>query len=228
MVRTPIRRLGLAVPLAAMAMWVVIGVASASAALPEYVPKSGTFPIGFTSTVGLSLLETVGGTKVNCNFGTNTGKLLNAKEDEVTITFEGCTTFGGLVACANTSKAKQIVVGPLKSMLVYEPGKTGVLDKLFPLSGATVTEFTCGGVNVAIRGGVLGSWPTINRQVHSTSLVFTQSKGVQAHKRFLNPSGTEEEIFLELSTNGGFFEQAGEEATDTITLEGTREVEIRG
>jgi len=220
--------IALAVSLAAMAMMAVVGVASASAALPEYVPKSGTFPIGFTSTSGSGTLQTTGGTKVSCKSDTNTGKLLNSKEDEVTITFEGCSTLGGFVTCSNTTKSGQIIVGPLKSLLVYEPGKTGVLDKLTPQSGTTVTEFTCGGVKTVVRGGVLGSFPTINKQLHSTSLVFTQSGGVQTHKKYLNSSGVEEETFLESSTNGGAFEQAGEETTDTITLEGTREVEIKG
>ncbi|MBA3865970.1 MAG: hypothetical protein H0X42_06440 [Solirubrobacterales bacterium] len=212
-------------------------VASASAAKPEFVLKSGTFPVGFTSTSGEGTLETVGGTQVKCTADTNTGKILNAKDDEVTVTFTGCKAFGFTCTTAGQSSGT-IKTKLLKSKLVYNVGKTKVLDLLYPATeafppkpgsaGGVVAEFTCGGfINVVVRGAVLGQFPTTNVFLHSTSLVLKQTKGVQEFTQYVTEGGETKEAYLE-SNSGSGFEKAGETTTDTITLEGTREVKIEG
>lgn len=206
-----------------------LAVASASAAAPEYVLKSGSFPVKFTSTSGAGVLETTSGETVNCTSDTNEGEILNSKEDWVIVTFRGCTTtfFGFPISCNTSGRASgEIMTNKLTSMLEYNVGKTKVLDLLTPPSGSPDAEFTCAGNTVKVSGGVLGEFPTTNTFLHSTSLVLKQTKGVQAFREYVNASGTTLSAHLSSSKNGGAAVESGEETTDTITLEGTRELEI--
>lgn len=238
-----IKMLGLAA-VAALAVMAFVGAASASAAEPEYVLKSGEFPVGFTSTSGAGVLEDTAGNKVECESDTNTGELLNSKEDKVTITFKGCSTevFGFKVSCTSSGEsAGTIVVGPLKSYLVYAVGGGSVLDLLYPSSeefppaeppnGGLISKFRCGGLfgqNVEVRGSVLGKFEKTNEFSHTNSLILTQSSGVQGFTEYETEGSKVRTAYLESKLGSGEWTQAGEETTDTLTLEGTREVEVKG
>lgn len=232
-----IKMLGLGA-VAAMALMAFVGAASASAAEPEYVLESGSFPVNFTSTSGAGVLKTVGGSEVICKKDTNTGKLINSKEDEVTVYFEECTAFG--FPCTTSGQSSgTIKVGPVKSYLVYPVGGgTRVLDLLYPSSesfppaeppnGATIATFTCVLVTVTVRGSLLGEFGKTNEFSHTNSLILTQSGGVQAFKEYETESGEVRKAYLESKKGGGAYEQAGEGTTDTLTLEGTRKVKVKG
>lgn len=221
----------LGVVLGAVLALTAIAAASASAALPEYVPNSGTFPIKFTSTSGKGTLQTTTGETVTCTSDSNVGELTGPKSGTVTVTFNGCTTtfFGFPISCKTAGKASgEIVTSKLNSELVYAVGKTQVLNLLSSPTG-TEAEFECAGNTVKVTGSVLGLFPTINKQLHSTSLVLNQTSGKQEFEEYVNASGTTVTgVFLNSSKNGGAAVMSAEGTTDTITLEGTREVEIKG
>jgi hypothetical protein len=206
-----------------------MAVASASAAAPEYVLSSGTFPVKFTSTSGAGVLETTTHETVNCTSDTNAGEIVNSKEGNVVVTFKGCTTtfFGFPISCNSSGKASgEIVTNKLTSTLEYNVGKTKVLNLLSPPSGGASAEFTCAGNTVKVTGGVLGEFPTTNTFLHSTSLVLKQTGGKQEFREYVNAAGTTLSAHLSSSKNGGTAVESGEETTDTITLEGTRELKI--
>jgi len=214
-----------------------VAAASASAANPQFVLKEGAFPVNFTSTSGAGTLQTVGGTTVNCSADTNTGRILNSKDDEVTVTFTGCNAFGFPCTTA-TQSSGTIKTKLLKSKLVYNVGKTKVLDLLYPATeafppkagaeGGVLAEFTCGGfISVVVRGAVLGEFPTRNVFLHSTSLVLRQTGGNQEFSEYVTEGGETKKAFLEQNTGSGF-ERLGVNSTDTVTFEGTREAKIEG
>jgi hypothetical protein len=214
-----------------------VAVASASAAKPQFVLESGAFPVGFTSTSGESILKTTGGTEVVCSADTNTGKILNAKEDEVTVTFTGCHAFGFVACTTGSEPSGTIKTKLLKSFLVYNTAKTKALDLLYPAtesfppaeppSGGVVAEFSCLGQAVVVRGSVLGQFPTINTFLHSTSLNFVRlASGAQEFEEYVTEAGATRKAFLESKVGTGAFEMAAQSTTDTITLEGTRKVKV--
>lgn len=207
-----------------------VAAASASAAAPEFVPETGTFPIAFTSTSGAGTLETTSGETVTCTSDTNTGKITGAKSSKVTVHFKGCkTTFFGFPIACKTSGAgtEEIVTKELTGELGLNTAKTKVLNDLRGEgTGEVSAEFECAGNTVKVTGSVIGEFPETEKFLHESQLVLKQSKGVQEFTEFINSEGKTVKNTLSSSKNGGTAVQSGETTSDTITLEGSRKVKI--
>ena len=137
--------------LALVAVFVMsaIAVSAASAALPEFVPKSGAFPVKFTSSSGAGFLLTKAKHEVKCTADSNVGEITNAKKvAKVVVTFTGCEEPALKVKC-NTAKqaAGTIVTNELKGEIGYlNAAKTLVGLSLEPAAttGARLfAEFEC-------------------------------------------------------------------------------------
>ena len=199
--------------------------------------REGAFPVGFTSTSGVTSFVTVGGSVINSSSGMGTRKLINPKDGEVAFIFHGYNWFGFSCATAGQSPGT-VTTKPLMSKLVYSVGKTRALDLLYPATetfpphagaeGGVVAEFTCGGfINTVWRGALLGEFPTRNVFLHATSLVLKQRGGIQEFSEYVTEGGETKKAFLEQNTGSGF-ERLGVNSTDTVTFEGTREAKIEG
>jgi hypothetical protein len=197
-------------------MAVVAGTAlaasAASAALPEFLP-SGTKST-FTSTSGPGTLETAAKEKIECTADTNEGSITGAKTVKVTIRFTGCKAFG--FANCKTTGAKE---GEL--VVVAPTGTLGYIKKAAPTQvglSLAITEFSfecLGGLAKGkVRGGVIGEVTPINTETTTGKLILKQKEGKQEFTKFEGGAETK----LESSKNGGAFEAAGEETTDTITF----------
>jgi hypothetical protein len=198
----------------------IVSVASASAALPEF---TGPFPKTFTSTSGKGALETVGGKTVTCTSDTtDEGKITGEKTATAVVLFSGCKS--GIVSCNSPGQAAGVIdTVPLTGTLGYiskAEKRVGLL--LVPTTGELFVEFECTGfAKSKVKGAVIGELTPVNKKTKTFTLAFKQTKGKQAITKF---EGGATEI-LESSLNGGAFEQAGEETTDTLTL--TEEGEIK-
>lgn len=184
----------------------VVGVAGASAALPEF-STSGTF----TGTSGAGKLETVGGSTVTCKKDKSSGSFSGKTVSNVKVTFEECETtlFGFFpVSCTN------IVTKTLSGELGYinKSTKTVGLD-LKPASGSELANTECGGVTIVVDGSVIGQITPTKTKTTKYTLTYTQSEGKQTIQKFEGgPTDT-----LSASVGGGAFEEAGEETTESIT-----------
>lgn len=185
----------------------------------------------FTSTSGEGFLE-ASKEQVKCKADTNTGKLTSSTEDEVTVTFTGCTTVVDELTLVCTTKgqavAGTIVTNPLVSKLgfIKKGAPTEVGDSLKPKTGKVFATFECAfeGTTLATievgegvgKGGdsVIGKITPLNTSTKTYTLALKCVTGKQEFEKF---EGGALDV-LESSTNGGAFERACENTTDTLTL----------
>jgi len=206
-----LRRLSLT--LIATAALGAVGATAASAALPEFV---GPSPLPFKSTLKASTLETVGGLKITCTGGSNTGELTGPKSLTVRITFTGCILNG--LPCTSGAAAGAIETSTLNGTLGYIKKATKVVGIDLALPGAPLMAFDCGeDLRIAVFGSVIGRITPVDVNVappkHFT-LAFAQKAGKQ-HLTHLE--GGPKDV-LETSVLGGPFEESGLAATDALSF----------
>lgn len=209
---TGIRRLGLCC-IAVLAVCATT-TASASAALPEFVPS----PMPFTAKSGAVSLETVSKAKISCTSDTATGEVTGPKAGTATIKLSGCELVTLGLTC-NTVGAPpgEITTVSLLMALGYisAPKKEVGLD-LSTATGGPLMEFVCGPLKVLVEGSVIGKVTPVNKLIkppaHFT-LKFAQSAGKQ------KPTHFESGPVDVLSTSfGGPFLESGLVSTDTVTF----------
>ena len=218
------KRMKIALYLTALCgLCVLGGAASASAALPEFLPATGTF----LSTSSSGTLETASGNKVECSSDTDKGSITGAKAvGGVLVTFSGCKAIIGILkpSCNTAGSSKGVIETKELSGTLGYINKTSksVGLSLKPTTGPLFVEFECTGLAInKVRGALIGRVNPINTKSTSGELIYKQSAGVQEFK-LLEGSAAEE--ILESSLNGGSFETSGLTTTDKITFHQPTEV----
>lgn len=102
-----------------------VAVSSASAALPEFVPANGKFPVPAKFTSGAGTLETEKGHTVKCKADSGAGEIASAKLiDAIIIKFTGCTTsvpILGTVECKTAGAGAGVIeTNKLSAKPVYD------------------------------------------------------------------------------------------------------------
>jgi hypothetical protein len=198
--------------------------ASGTAAKYEWVP--GAESRKFTSSGGIGVLETVGGTGTECKSETSTGEFVpgnNKEEKGIIVSFKECKTLDE--PCSTPGAAEgEIVTNEIEAIVGWEnkaKKKTAVM--LSPAKSVTsglFTEFTCTGFVAKVRGHVLV--PIKNDKMTSTeTLKFKATKGKQKPEKW---EGSPATAILEASFAENGFEQAGQ--TITTTLKGEEKLEL--
>jgi hypothetical protein len=202
-----------------------IASASASAALPELVNKEGKALVKKKDKSNnvkgnIAVLETIGGSKVECKSVSDVSEITGTKTDTTTVTFDECTAFGE--TCQNKGGTAGIIKTVLlASKLRYINGKKAVGLVLKPKTGELFVEFECSGIVIKVRGSVIGVITPINTFVAPPgpfTLTFTQAAGVQVPTEYEEGTKKVKDV-LETSINGGAYEQSGESSTDEEFLE---------
>jgi hypothetical protein len=165
--------------------------------------------------VGTTILETVGGSKVECkNLSTSNAKVNGTETGEETVHFLECTsTFG--VGCEGGvgHKAKEIIV-PVTTQTRKNVGNTKVLLE------AKVAEFTftCFGQEIKVKGSFLTSTGTPKTPKLKFSYTANQTKGKQEITEWETAAGkVEKGISLETKVTTGAFEKSGQGGTEEVT-----------
>ena len=181
-----LRRLcGWQLPLWAVAAIAVCGASAstAAAALPGFV---GPMPQSFGSKLKASTLETVGGLKITCTGGTDSGQLTGPKALTDTIRFTGCI-LNGLI-CTNGRVAGEIETFPLNGTLGYinKAKKQVGLDLAQP-AGLAFMSFECAeDLRVVVKGSVIGKITPINRKSRTTETsdgqIHADDRGAGTHE----------------------------------------------
>lgn len=163
----------------------VVGAASASAALPEF--KTEKFPVSFagknnTTLVPLTLKSSLN--TVECTASQSKGNVAGPAEvKEVVVKYTGCKE--GTKVCTTSGKAAGEV--ETKSLV----GVPGYLNKLAveaglemkPASGTVFAEFTCeGGFLNKVEGCAVGQVLPVNKLQTTGELLFEENSGKTAQK----------------------------------------------
>src|ERR1700694_3391706 len=154
--------------------------ASASAALPEF---TGPFSKPFTSTIKASSFETVGGVKLQCKAGTDTGEIVGPQNGSMKMVFTGCQL--KKVPCNTPGAAAGVIATNLLTMkinYISKPKKQVGVDLLEPGGGPFMT-YGCGPtLRGVVVGSVIGRIGPINKLVTPSAtfpLSFMQTAGIQ-------------------------------------------------
>ncbi len=226
---TRMRVLGLAVVVvfAMSAITATVAFAEAELTLESGASATGT---SFTSKSEGStkpvLQGVTEGTKITCKEETNKGTVTGPTTNYATVVFTGCEGFG--VKCQSGATTGEIVT-TVSSKLGFISTSKKEYGILFTPSPAT--KFECGATRkVEVKGSFIASILKLEGtkavELEKPFLTWTitgkQTKGVQSILSFAG-GGTE---CLESSTNGGAFEQSGEEVEVLETF--SKKVELKG
>jgi hypothetical protein len=199
------------------AMWAT----SALAALPEFLPASGTF----LSTSGAVTLETASGTELACSSDKDKG-LITGPESvaNILITFHGCKT-SGFACSSGTEPSGVITTQELSGLLGYiSKASRSVGIDLVPVSGTELVEFNCLGdiIKVKIKGSVIGEVTPLNSKTTNGTLTYLKAAGKGKQEVTKLEGGAID--LLQIAKNGGAFEGSAIEAAETITFHQPTEV----
>jgi hypothetical protein len=155
-------RLGLAGPLAVVAMIVMAVGASAAFGFSEFKPGTGgKFPIAFHGLGGLATFTSAEGTTITCHHSLTSGEVLSSTLADLKAKYtsdclientplgvEEGAECGGSKIETNALDVKPITItGHLSSNrgLLIQPAT----------SGGAIAKFSCGGIAVEVKGGVI-------------------------------------------------------------------------
>jgi hypothetical protein len=212
-----------------------VAVSSASAALPEFVPANGKFPVAAKFTSGPGTLETVGGHVVKCTLDSGTGSIASAKLiDGIVIKFTKCTTtvpLLGAIPCKTAgAAAEEIVTEKLTAKPVYDnTGKTAVAllvanekEGVTGLYASFVCEKSIVKETIKVRGSTLILISPLNKEAKLFPTSAKQTKGKPEDSSSWNEAGTEL-VTNTTETKGegteafGYEESAAEGTGDLLT-----------
>ncbi len=184
----------------------------------------------FTATGGTQTLETTGGAKVTCTAGTATGEVTSTSTATQTVKFTGCANASGFKCKSGTLKAGEIEVGSVAATLGWKTGSSK--ESLVILSKVSGTfSFECNEVKNEAKGEFIAPVGAENEGAANAKAKFSitakQSKGVQAETAYETLAGkaeTAQTLEAKLLKVSEPFVQAGQEGTETITLEEEAEV----
>jgi hypothetical protein len=175
----------------------------------------------FTSSGGIGVLETVGGTGTECKSESSTGEFApgnNKEEKGIVVTFKNCVTLDE--PCSTPGAAEgEIVTNELEAIVGWENKarkKTDVmLSPAKSVKSGLFTEFSCTGLVIKVRGHVLVPIKNDKMTSHET-LKFKATKGKQKPEKWEGAPAT---AILEANFGENGWEQAGQTITATITGE---------
>jgi hypothetical protein len=203
----------------------VVSVSAASERLPEF--SSGTKQAFTSKIIGPITLEAKSGEiPLDCAGGKTVGEIVNTTQvGKVVVTLTGCGYGGPDGECTSSGKSSgEVVTSTLKGEL-GESGKTVVLGLEPEKAGAAVAVYTCGLLNVTVKGGLIGQIEPIGKVETKFKQVWEGAAGVQRYTSFEGSSTkTTRSLHLDYSVNGKEAEEAAVNAEEELTFENRIEI----
>ena len=168
------RRLwNLFVPLAALSLFTIAALAaSATAALPEFLPGKGTT---FKGSLGKNELQVKGGGITKCEAGKVSGEITGPKAVTATVTREGCKALGFNANTPGDATGVELFATTGELCTLNKVAKSvGLLIKL----PTTTIEVPTAKQKIQITGSLIGEVNPVNKSQTTGELVFTQKEGV--------------------------------------------------
>lgn len=187
----------------------------------KYIWSAGAAKTKFTSTGGVGVLTTVGGSGVECKAESSDGEFVsgnNKEETGIVVKFTGCESLS-LPCTSPGAKTGELITNELEGIVGWESKASKKTDlELYPaksVKSGLFIEFECSGLAVKVRGKVLV--PIKNDKMTATeTLKFKATKGKQKPETWEESSSP---AILEAAFSnfkGGAFEQAGQNITSTV------------
>jgi len=209
-----------------------VAAAVASASEGELVNAAGNALVKnkYTSTGGVTKLETEAGTEITCKSNTDHGIWTSKTGGEDTILFKECTTLKGAISCkggkdeAGEPKAGEIFV--LVGLLIKRTNATERLILYTVHAPGTLTageiEIVCSGVKIKVKGSFLSTTnyktKVLNKTIELSATII--AKGKQGVTEYENEKGEKVKCEgLKASVENAAFEGAAQEGKETDTLE---------
>jgi hypothetical protein len=212
--------------LALLAMFAVAAAsaATASAALPEF--ETTATLTGKSKAGEKTILQTLAGTKVECESGATKSGKATEKTKQITgvvISFTGCKSSG--FSCESSGAgAGNIVTNEITATLGYINKTAKTVGLLFAVAkaGGFFVEFNCAGgiVKNKVLGQLICPIEPVNTKTTKFTLTCKQEKGDQAVTKF---EGGETEV-LKTSVNGGTEEDSAQGGVAEITSSVTEDI----
>ncbi|MGE5527148.1 MAG: hypothetical protein ACM3Q9_00615 [Methanosarcina sp.] len=173
----------------ALVAMLMLGVVAAGAASAAEFKANPSFPVNFTGSGKVGLLETKGGRSVTCaETKVNTGAVVSSEEATATVVFEGCfAEHVALLTCQSGSVSGQIVAKVKATPIDLNSAHTEAGLLLEPASGTQFASFHCvlGPVNeeLIVTGSVIGKVPNaqLNEFRTTLNLEFKATLGAQEY-----------------------------------------------
>jgi hypothetical protein len=182
--------------------------------LPEPTEKS---PISGTGKGAKIVLETKGGTKVECGKGEDTFSATKFKAGSVDILFTECKS--GLVKCTGSedkTAGSILVKGTFDVWYGFLTAKEVLHTALVILPKEA--KITCGEIiSVTLKGCLAGLFKPTNEKAKVLTAEFIQTKGANDIGKVLTDKNEKLSCSLEVSVNKGAFEGAGVQLTEELS-----------
>jgi hypothetical protein len=189
--------------------------AAAASPLPELSVESG-----FKGESRSTKFETVAKKGVVCKSSTTEGKATTKKSGTFKIVEKECTDKElGTICTGLGDKSGEISISGEWNLV---PGGASML-----LLSPNQFHFTCALILVLIKGTTLGLVSPVDEKTTAYTDTVAEAEGHQDFNVYENDAGTPVETGLLASINGGAFEEAAEEATET-KLTAERATELKG
>lgn len=195
------------------AVFALSAAASASALELEQVPSTGTFKV----LSGKSTFETVGGTKLECEKDSGSGKLLGAQLDDSLVTFEKCSSSG--VSCSSSGQKSGNIETTVMSELVWLSKSSKQAGEKLLLT--TPVKITCLIISKEVTGATLCPVSPVNSKTAKVLLGCKQSGGKQEFTEYENESGQK---FKAVTITSG--EESGLTSDEVLDLEKEGEIAV--
>jgi hypothetical protein len=179
--------------------------ASASAALPEFVPGEGAkFPIAVKySEAASSHIENTGGSRwTTCTATTVTGNITAAKAASLTLAFTGCkANLEGSCHTSGAPEGQETLSGT--GSLVYIKKTTKQVGLLLAVSA---TKILCGNVTINVRGSIVIPVTPINTLTSALTIIVHGTNGKSEFRSYENEKGETKGAHLETNIGVGYEE----------------------
>jgi hypothetical protein len=215
---------GVLLALLAVLVMSAVSVASASAALPEFVPGEGGFPITVKNSQSklASGISDATGEKYTCEGVNTSGSITAGKTMSLTIERGRCNREGRECYTEGAELGTETFSG--SATLAYikkSEKKVGIVFTVNP------TVIHCGSITEGVRGSIVIPITPINTLTSEPALVLEgNGAGVQEYRSYENEKGEVKKAYLELNWGAGY-KTAALEVTGQIKLATSRAVTIK-
>jgi hypothetical protein len=195
----------------------IVGVASASAALPEILNKEGNALVKkrFTGTTGArSVLEGEDGFILECTEAKSIGEVTGPTSGTLTTVYQTCGNAD--YSCSTDGHLGEVSLSYTFAPVYLNSEKSIALLYSLPSTGTTLE---CGSNLVTLHGSYLSDPIKANHLATKYVLVSHQTKGKQEYRTYENAAGEKTQASLELTVNELAEGKAGIRTENEATFE---------
>jgi hypothetical protein len=162
---------------------------TASATLPTFLVATGSLPVKFEGSAGLTRIKTTGSFTVQCKNTKVSGEVTSTHAGTYKLDIEGCVAPGGMTDCHTSGDPTGVLLwsGEFHFVrIVLSPVKVAMLMSIPTLSSSCAGEFT----THESKGFVLPITPIDSFVTSFTLAAAVTEVGVQEFTSYYNEAGT--------------------------------------